>query len=163
MSGTTYSQSTLPNGTICHSQSSNQVYLHNGAKSINWPMNSNNTNDSMVVGANLNQLNSKNYCIASNVGNNEVTTPTPIDSDTTFFHQQQKDSENVKRFSVNNLLRLAKNGSSSSTNTTTNNYNSNCRVLSNDRLTGTEFVIKLCFWALVRDVDYYYWTRNKLT
>lgn len=104
----------------CHQSQSNQAFLNNSTKATNWPMNSNH----IAVGANLsssnqNQLNLKNFCGPLNVGSSEVT---PIDGDTPFLHQAQKGSENVKRFSVNNLLQLAGNS---------------CRVLQNERLAGT--------------------------
>lgn len=104
----------------CHQSQSNQAFLNNSAKATNWPMNSNHN----AVGANLsssnqNQLNLKNF---GGPLNNSGSERAPIEGNTPFLHQQQKGSENVKRFSVNNLLQLAHNS---------------CRVLPNDRLAGT--------------------------
>lgn len=117
---------TTPTPASCHQSQSSQAFLNNSTKPTNWPMTSNH----IAVGANLsssnpNQLNLKNYCGVSNVNhnNNSNSEVTSIDGDSAFLHQQQqKGSENVKRFSVNNLLQLASN---------------NCRVLPNDRLAGT--------------------------
>lgn len=117
----------------CHQLQSNQAFLNNTSKTNIWPM----TSTQVAVGAhmsspNQNQLNLKNYCGPSTnvVNSSEVAS---IDGDTAFMHPQQKGSENVKRFSVNNLLRLANN----------NTNNNNCRVLPNDQLAGIYIIHKM--------------------
>lgn len=96
--------------TSCHQQQLAINYMNNAEKhSMHWPNNN-------IVGSNnglpLPIPNHKNYCHPNGQDGHTISGETYL---------SQKDSENVKRFSVNNLLQLANNG----------------RMLTTDRLTGT--------------------------
>lgn len=111
--------STIPSNPSCQEQMSTN-YLHDGLhlnkiseanshkhlvnenlSSVNWS-NSVNGNESHHTPSNNNNNNNNNVIVNNNNNNNNNST---IDSET--FLLNHKGSENVKRFSVNNLLQLA--------------------------------------------------------